>query len=646
MKRIAWVVFPILFLLFTRSVAAQTYKHHFETVANDPSHTLIYTLENGLKVYLSVNDIEPRVQTYIAVKAGSKFDPAETTGLAHYLEHMMFKGTYDIGTKDWEKEKVLLDQIAQAFEDHKNEPDQAKKDRIYHKIDSLSNEASKYAIANEYDKMVSSLGAKGTNAYTSNDETVYVNDIPSNELEKWLMVEGNRFQTLVLRLFHTELETVYEEFNRSQDSDNRWVYQAVLEGLLPNHPYGTQTTIGLGEHLKNPSMYNIHSYFNTYYVPNNVAICLSGSLDPDKTIDLIEKYFGTWQAKNIKPFVKPEDKALTQVVEKETFGPQQEMVYVGYKFNGAGTQEAMMLKLMDMLLANSSAGLIDIDLNLKQKVLNAGSFPQILKDYSIHFLYGVPKEGQTLEQVRDLLLGEIDKIKKGDFEDWLLEAVVNDLKLNQIKTLESNRGRANMMVDAFINDIDFGEIIFEVDKMSKITKEEMVEFANKYYADNYVVSYKRMGESKRHSVPKPSITPVEVDRDSQSDFMLSFNKMQTASLTPKFIDFDNDIQKSKIGDVPFAYVKNEQNKIFNLYYIFDIDDKTDKELALAIQLLPYLGTEKYSAEELAKKFYRYGLEFGVNTSTDKAYVYLSGLEENLAKGIELFEEVLQTVKTE
>ena len=624
----------------TKKQVTQQYEHDFERVEGDPSNTLIYTLDNGLRVYLSVNEAEPRIQTLIAVKAGSKFDPSETTGLAHYLEHMMFKGTHRIGTKDWESEKVLLDEIAETFEAHKEESDSARKNALYARIDSLSLEASKFSIANEYDKMISSLGAKGTNAYTSNDETVYINDIPSNELKKWLMVEGERFQTLVLRLFHTELETVYEEFNRSQDSDRRWVYQGVLEGLLPNHPYGTQTTIGVGEHLKNPSMYNIHEYFNTYYVPNNIAICLSGDLDPDATIDWIEQYFGDWQAQDVPEFQMPRDEDLKEPIVKETFGPQQEMLYMGFKFDGAGTKESQMVSLIDMLLTNSQAGLIDINLNLKQKVLSAGSFPSVMKDHSIHFMYGIPKEGQTLEEVKDLLLAEIEKIKAGDFDDWLLEAIINDLKLSRIQGLESNRNRAFTMIDAFINDLEFADLVFELDSMAAITKEDIIDFANQYYTDNYVVSYKRMGESDRHSVPKPQITAVEVDRESQSDFYAAFDTVRSARLTPKFVDYESSISVSSLNDIELSYVQNENNRIFELYYIFDIGSNTDKELALAIQYLPYLGTSKYSAEELQKEFYRYGLEFGVNAGSDQVFVFLTGLEDNLDKGIELFEHVL------
>lgn len=638
-----WGAFFVL-LACKNKQQPSAYKYNYETVENDPTNTLIYTLDNGLKVYMSVNKLEPRLQTLIAVKAGSKFDPPETTGLAHYLEHMVFKGTDKIGTKDWESEKVLLDEIASTYEAHRNTIVPEEKAVLYKKIDSLSYEASKFAIANEYDKMISSIGAKGTNAYTSNDETVYINDIPSNELEKWLMVEGERFKTLVLRLFHTELETVYEEFNMSQDRDGRWVYQAVLEGLFPNHPYGTQTTIGLGEHLKNPSMYNIHEYFNNYYRPNNVAICLSGDLDPDATIDLIEKYFSNWQPGEVPEFKQPEKTTLTEPVVKEIFGPQQEMVYLGYKFEGAGSKDAMMLKLIDGLLANSQAGLIDLNLNLNQKVLSAGSFPNIMKDYSMHLLYGYPKQNQTLEEVSELLLGEIEKIKTGDFDEWLIEAVVNNLKLEQIKSIEKNQGRAFLMIEAFINELQYEDVIFELEKMSKITKQEVIDFANKYYGKNYALAYKRMGVSDRHSVPKPQITSVDLDRDTKSGFYVEFEKLESGSLEPRFIDFNKDIALDKIGEIPIAFVRNENNPLFSLYYIFDMGSDNSKDLALAVQYLPYLGTSKYSAEDLKKEFFKLGVEFSVSATRDKSYVKLSGLEDNLEAGVELFEHILANVE--
>ena len=232
-------ILAITFISYLVSVAIDTENiktsYAYEVVENDPLNTLIYTLDNGLKVYLSINKDEPRIQTNIAVNTGSKQDPSDATGLAHYLEHMLFKGTSNIGTINWEKEKIELKKISDLYEQRRNTVDENARKLIYNKIDSISGVAASYAVANEYDKMISSLGAKGTNAYTSLERTVYINDIPSNELEKWLMIEAERFGELVLRLFHTELETVYEEFNRGQDNDWRLAWYTMMKAIFKNH---------------------------------------------------------------------------------------------------------------------------------------------------------------------------------------------------------------------------------------------------------------------------------------------------------------------------------------------------------------------------------------------------------------------------
>src|SRR5574344_1897368 len=276
----------------------------YETVKGDLSQTQIYTLENGLKVYMSVNKTTPRIQTAIAVRVGGKNDPSETTGLAHYFEHLMFKGTQKFGTMDYEKEKPYLDQIEQQFEIYRKTKDEAQRKAIYHTIDSLSYEASKYAIPNEYDKLMAAIGANGTNAYTGFDMTVYTEDIPSNQIENWAKIQADRFENNVIRGFHTELETVYEEKNMSLTRDPRKVYEAVLSALFPHHPYGTQTVLGTQENLKNPSITNIKNYHKTWYVPNNMAICLSGDFDPDQMIAIIDKYFGGMQPNENLPRIE------------------------------------------------------------------------------------------------------------------------------------------------------------------------------------------------------------------------------------------------------------------------------------------------------------------------------------------------------
>ena len=272
MRKINIIVLTLLVSLssfaqsFTTKKLTDKNGYSYETVEGDPLKARIYTLKNGLKVYLSVYKDEPRIQTYVAIKAGSKSDPADATGLAHYLEHILFKGTSKIGSSDWETESKLLTDIEALYETYRGTKDSVERVAIYHQIDSVSGVAATYAIANEYDKLMSNVGASGTNAYTFFEQTVYINDIPANQLNKWVEIEAERFGEVVPRLFHTELEAVYEEKNRGVDSDRRKVWESLLEGMFQKHQYGTQTTIGTVEHLQNPSITEIKKYFYKYYV--------------------------------------------------------------------------------------------------------------------------------------------------------------------------------------------------------------------------------------------------------------------------------------------------------------------------------------------------------------------------------------------
>ncbi len=613
----------------------------YESVANDPTGLRLYTLENGLKVYLGKNQEEPKIQTLIAVRAGSKYDPADNTGLAHYLEHMVFKGTDKIGTQDYAKEEVFLKQISDLYEAHKAESDAEKKKEIYKRIDSVSLEASKISIANEYDKMVNSLGAEGTNAFTSNEQTVYVNKIPANELDKWLTVESERFSKLVLRLFHTELEAVYEEFNRGQDSDGRKQYFATLEGLYPNHPYGTQSTIGKSEHLKNPSMEAIHDYFNAYYVPNNMAVILVGDIDYDATITKVNDAFGAYKKKEVTHPTFPPEPALTAPVKKEVYGPTAESIYVAFRTKGKGDAQEVMVTLIDYMLANSSAGLIDLNLNQKQLVQNASSFTNFDNDYGFHLLYGSPKQGQSLDEVRDLLLEQVEKVKKGEFEDWLLDAVVNDLRLSKVRQFEDASSTAYAYLDAFIGFQDWRSRLSMLDDMKKITKQEVIDFANTLYGENYVEVHKIKGEDTNIvKVENPGITPVELNREMESDFLKEFNALTTPDLSPQFIDYKSAIKETTTeSGLNVSHIENPNNDIFNLNIIFDMGQDHDRKVSLAAGYLDFLGTDTYSPEELKQEFYKLGVDYYVSTANDKTYVGISGLKENLEAGLALLEHL-------
>ena len=368
-------------------------KYAYDSVPGDPLHTKIYTLPNGLKVFMTQNPREPRIQTYIAVRVGGKNDPAETTGLAHYFEHLMFKGTPNFGTVNYAAEKPLLDRIENLFETYRQTTDSVARAAIYHTIDSVSYEASKLAIPNEYDKMMSAIGANGTNAYTSTDVTCYVEDIPSNELERWAIVQSDRFKNPVIRGFHTELETIYEEKNMSLTNDSRKSNEKMLAMLFPSHPYGTQTVLGTQTHLKNPSITNIKRYHDQWYVPNNMAIALSGDFDPDKVVDVITRYFGDMkpnpglEAQRLK--VVPE-KPFTTPQRAEVWGNEAERLTLAWRIPAAAHEDMTALNVMSNVLANGSAGLMEIDLDQAQKLNGSGAGMYSMADQGAFLMIGLP----------------------------------------------------------------------------------------------------------------------------------------------------------------------------------------------------------------------------------------------------------------
>ena len=643
----SFLIILILGYLVISNIGSSNYKYDYSTVENDPLNTLIYTLENGLKIYMSVNNDEPRIQTNIAVNTGSKQDPSDATGLAHYLEHMLFKGTSEMGTVNWNSEKGILEDISDLYEMRRSVVDEEERNIIYHKIDSLSLIAANYAIPNEYDKMISSLGAKGTNAYTSLERTVYVNDIPSNELEKWLMIESERFSELVLRLFHTELETVYEEFNRGQDNDNRLVWSTMMKNMFKKHSYGTQTTIGTSEHLKNPSMEKIHEYFNQRYVPNNMAIILAGDLDPDKTVDLIKKHFGSYVSKDVPEFIPPVEDPIVDPEIVNVQGSDAAWVTVGFRMPGIDHEDAYLLQLMDGLLSNGQAGLIDLNLVKSQKVLNGYSQYMYAKDYSLFQLVARTREGQTLDEARSLLLNELEKIKNGDFEEWMIKAVVKNFKLDDLNSNEYNSSRTYKMTDAFILDQDWEKVVNKYQRMNDVTKQDVINFAKKYFSNNYIVVNKLTGESNSIKVEKPQISTLPINRDTSSLFAAKFNSIKSSRLTPIYNDYSKEITKKDLSsNIPLYYVNNTSNEVFTLSYILDMGEFSDLEMSLAVKYLQYLGTDQYSSMEIEREMYKLGLSYSVNVAEERVYVSLSGLEESLKDGIKLFEHILSNVQSD
>lgn len=640
--------FIIGFSLFQGILFSQK-TYQYETVPGDPLNARIYTLDNGLKVYFSVFDEAPRIQTYVAVKVGAKNDPAETTGLAHYFEHLMFKGTPNFGTLNWAEEKVLIDQIVALFEKYRVETDVKIRASLYRKIDSISFIASKLAIPNEYDKLMTAIGSRGTNAGTSNDYTIYMENIPSNQIENWALIQADRFSNPVLRLFHTELETVYEEKNMSLTNDGRKVMEEMMKGLYPNHPYGKQTVIGEAVHLKNPSMVNIREFFDTYYVPNNMAVIMSGDFNPDETIKIVDKYFGQLKPSSVPSLTFEPEKPITEPVIKEVTGLEAESVRIAWRFGDANSPDIPYINMISMVLSNGKAGLIDQNLNKKLLTLGAGASTSGLADYSAINLIGRNKKGQTLEEVKDLLMEQVELLKKGEFPDWLMDAAINNLKLQEIRRLESITGRAMSMSMSFLNNRPYVNTVNYLNDLGKITKNDLVAFANKHLKnDNYVVVYKRQGKPVDiEKIEKPAITPIHINREAESDLLKKIKAGQVNEIEPVFLDYQKDITRVKgKNNIEILYTPNKENATFSLTYFFNIGTLHDPSLSVAASYLNFLGTSTMTAENISNEFFKLACSYSIFSSEDETRVSISGLSENFEKATALFEDLFWNAKTE
>ena len=637
----------LLLLLLCITAGAKDY--NYRTVDGDLLKTRIYTLDNGLQIYLSVNKEKPRIHTYIAVRTGSKNDPAETTGLAHYLEHLMFKGTKQYGTSNPEKEAPYLDRIEQLYEEYLNITDPQLRRQKYHEIDSVSQIAAKYFIPNEYDKLMATIGAQATNAYTSLDVTCYTEDIPSNEVENWAKIQSDRFLNMVIRGFHTELEAVYEEYNIGLAQDSRKMFNALSAKLFPGHPYGTQTTIGTQAHLKNPSITNIKRYFDKWYRPNNVAICMAGDFNPDEVVAIIDKYFGKWEPG--KDVEQPKFKAMTEFTQPSdttVLGKEAANVWLGWRFGRGATLQSDTLGVISNLLYNGTAGLIDLNLNQSMKVLGAWAGDESMMDGSAFIMGGTPNEGQKLTEVRDLLLGEVEKLKRGEFSEELLKAVINNMKLGFYTQIESNKNRADMYVDAFIIGKPWEQVVGRMDRVSKITKQEIVDFCNRYFKQNYTVIYKEEGEDPNITpVDKPAITEIPTNRDMSSKFVNDIKSSKVTPIQPRFVDFNRDITTVKTKkNLPLVYVQNTENGRFQMSYTFNIGDETDPRYSYAAQYLQLIGTDKMTAEDVKKKFYNLACDFNTGVSYDEMSINLNGLDENMPKAVALLEDLIMNARAD
>ncbi len=602
-----------------------------------------YQLDNGLTVYLNEDPTANRVFGAIAVNAGSKNDPADATGIAHYLEHLLFKGTTEMGTWDFEAEKVHLDSISYWYEELGKTQDEAQRISIQKKINEQSVAASQYSLPNDFDNLLKSIGSTGVNAWTSPDMTFYHNSFPANQIEKWMDIYSHRFQNPVFRSFQSELEVVYEEKNRAIDGFEYQIFEKFMDELFSPHPYGTQTTLGKTAHLKNPNLNKMYEFFNTYYVANNMALVLSGNFDKEKVRSLIQDKFGAWD----KGQTPPENAFTTSNIEgkqkdKVRFTPVKVSVY-GFKTAGVNHPDQAVLDVITGIFSNgSSTGLLD-RLNQNNKLTYTELITEPLNDDGASVFVVVPKIIiQSFRKAEKLIFNEIEKVKTGAFPDALLSSVKNELYVDFQQSLEDVTQRGTAIGECFNRGISWESYLEYTQQVESVSKEDVMRVAQKYYGADFMAVYSRMGFPKKEKLQKPGFKPVQPDVSKTSEYATYFKDIKTDDVTPQFLDFKEDVTFMDLRNNNRMYVTpNPINDIFSIRIQYQFGDDNNRDLKLAARLMEYAETEEKSMLELKEAFAVLGASYKITSDRNYMNITLEGKEEHLAASLALLNELVQ-----
>ncbi len=607
-------------------------------VPGDPMGVIVKKLPNGFTVMISENHEEPRAECWITTRAGSAKDPADATGLAHYLEHMNFKGTTHLGTLDWEKEKPHLDRITQIYDELFRTADEDKRKDLYRQIDVENQAASAFEVPSELDNLYQGFGFKGLNAFTNTDQTSYTVNIPANRIDTWAQVEAERFSNPVYRLFQTELEAVYEEKNRGMDNKAWAVQEALLAGVFPDHPYGTQTTIGTVEHLKNPSLTKIYDYFHKWYVPGNMVIAISGDFDAKDVLATIEKRFGSFPVKPVPPDPVHPMAPLKGVKRVELRFEAEEEVEIAWRTVRPDHPDADALKLADMMLSNGHTGLIDVNVNQKQLLQSATASPEFLVEAGGEVVTGVAKDKQPLEEAEKILLAQVELLKQGKFSEDDMKGALTEFEIGEKQKLESNRARVTAMTEAFIHAQPWDWKVHELDRLRAVTKADVVAAANKYFGPDYVVVYRRQGKPELPKIAKPGFTAVKMKPDHHSAFYEKMAAEPVAPIAPRFLEADRDYFVREMKSGKLVWAKNPANDLFQLSFSVDVGSDEDPRLALAFGLLDFGGAGDLDAQAFKRRLYSLGTTIAAGASRQETSITMTGLDANFDESLRLLRE--------
>ncbi|MBR3947623.1 MAG: insulinase family protein [Bacteroidales bacterium] len=608
-----------------------------------------YELPNGLSVYLNEDPNASVVLGAIAIKTGGKYDPADHTGTSHYLEHMMFKGTDEIGTIDYKAEKVYLDSIVMKYDELAATTDDARRKDIQKEINALSLKAGKYAIPNELDKLLDGMGATMVNAFTSDEVVAYFNAFPVGQMEKWMELYSHRFKHPVFRLFQSELETVFEEKNMYADEFSSNLMESFMSYFYKKHPYGTQTVIGKSDHIKNPSLSTMQKMYDTYYVANNMALIMTGNFKVSDVKPLIEKYFGEWRKGEVPQYPKYDEKPFNGVESVEVALTPVRMGVLGYRTVTMNDKDKYALSICQTLLNNSSStGYLDKLMN-DRKLLAAMAIDYEHLDHGGMMILYVPKIlGQKFEDAEALVVNEINRLRTEEVDKEWLESI----KLEMIKDFESEMEdpemRAYKMGECFLSGTKWDEVLAYPKIIESITPDDIKKVAEKYLNENYLSYHSKMGFPKKDKLDKPGFDPVVPENaEVSSEYAKKFEEMPVKSMTPKFVKEGDDYEYVEINKgVDLYYSKFEQNDIFNLEIKFKTGLKNNPKYEQLASYLQYIGTSKYTNDELNKELQKYAASYSVSVDDNYFTVYVDGFNKYFKESVGLILSLLNEAKAD
>jgi zinc protease len=600
-----------------------------------------FTLDNGLQVWLHEDHTKPEVFGAVVVNGGAKLDEAHATGMAHYLEHMLFKGTNELGTTNYEKEKIHLQKIDSLYETLGNTTDKEKRKIIQLSINEQNKLAAAYAVPNEMDRLLAAIGGRGVNAFTNHDMVVYHNFFPPHQTEKWLELYSHRFVNPVFRLFQSELETVYEEKNRRMDAMGSKLMEDFEKSFYKQHPYGQRNVLGEVDHLKNPSLITMYNYFDTYYVPNNMALVISGDIDVEKIKPQIEEKFGVWKYKEL-----PEKKIYTEgdfngkEVMRGRYVPVK-VGLIGYRTVAIGHEDEAVLEVINNLLSNANkTGLWD-KLVLDNKLMMAGMEQDFQVDYGKTMLFFVPKIiGQSTKKAENLIIAQLNQVKQGEFSDEFLESV----KLNLVKNLqlayESNYRKALLMAQAFVTNQKWDELVNKEEKIALVDKALVVKKANEYFGNNRLVLYSKTGFPKKNKLEKPPYAPV-IPQGKESEYAKNFKTIPEPEAKPGFVDIEKEITiKNPNALIQIYKVNNPANEVFSMQVHYGAGRLSDPRLLMLSSMLGHAGAGDLSRDNLKSSLSKVGATYSFNSTDLTFYLNLQGFDNKLEESMQLVGQLM------